>query len=135
MMYKQYYVFLIDLAHKMPKSSAYFYDFIHFTEEGAEMVAEIMFIESFYQSQTLSVQKLKESSYTDPYPERDIFALIPDLIQYYVTRWEQMNLIPPINKCFFDPEKLADDFLAEPQRLLSSILDKKIDPFSNFEKP
>lgn len=101
----------------------------------ARLPPEIMFIENFYRTQTLSVQKLQESSFTDPYPERDIFALIPSLIEYYVTRWEQMNLIPPINKCFFDPAKLSEDFLDEPQKLLESIISKKIDPFSEFEKP
>ena len=101
----------------------------------ARLPPEIMFIDNFYQPQTLSVEKLQESSFTDPYPERDIFALIPDLIQYYVTRWEQLNLIPLLNKCFFDPEKLAEDFLDEPQKLLDSIVSKKIEPFSEFEKP
>ena len=101
----------------------------------ARLPPEIMFIDNFYQPQVLSVKKLQESSYTDLYPERDIFALIPDLIQYYVTRWEQLNLIPPINKCFFDPEKLSEDFLNEPQKLLDSIVSKEIEPFSEFEKP
>jgi GlcNAc-P-P-Und epimerase len=101
----------------------------------ARLPPEIMFIDSFYQTQTLSVKKLQESSFTDPYPERNIFVLIPDLIQYYVTRWEQLNLIPPINKCFFDPEKLAEDFLDEPQKLLDSIVSKKIEPFTEFKKP
>lgn len=101
----------------------------------ARLPPEIMFIDNFYQSQTLCVKKLQESSYTDPYPERDVFALIPDLIQYYVTRWEQLNLIPPINKCFFDPEKFADDFNDEPQKLFDSIVSKRIEPFSEFEKP
>ena len=36
---------VIDLAHKMPKDSRYFYDFIHFTNQGAEKVAEILAIE------------------------------------------------------------------------------------------
>ncbi len=33
---------VIDLARKMPKNSRYYYDFIHFTNEGAEKVAEIL---------------------------------------------------------------------------------------------
>lgn len=33
---------VIDLARKMPKNSEYYYDFIHFTNEGAEKVAEIL---------------------------------------------------------------------------------------------
>lgn len=33
---------VIDLARKMPKNSDYYYDFIHFTNKGAEKVAEIL---------------------------------------------------------------------------------------------
>ena len=33
---------LIDLAALMPKNSLYYYDFIHFTNQGAEKVAEIL---------------------------------------------------------------------------------------------
>lgn len=32
----------IDLAHQLPKSSLYFYDFIHFTNAGSEKVSEIL---------------------------------------------------------------------------------------------
>lgn len=35
-------ILLIDLAHQMPKSSLYFYDGIHFTNEGAEKVSDII---------------------------------------------------------------------------------------------
>ncbi len=38
-------VLLVDLAHKMPKSSRYFYDCEHFTNEGSEVVAQILFNE------------------------------------------------------------------------------------------
>lgn len=38
-------ILLVDLAHKMPKSSGYFYDCIHFTNEGSELVAQILFEE------------------------------------------------------------------------------------------
>jgi lysophospholipase L1-like esterase len=34
---------LIDLAHLLPKSSAYFYDLVHFTNKGAEKVGEILY--------------------------------------------------------------------------------------------
>ena len=33
---------LIDLAAKMPKSSRYFYDTAHFTNEGCQLVAQIV---------------------------------------------------------------------------------------------
>ena len=33
---------LIDLANEMPKNTKYYYDYIHFTEEGAQKVGEIL---------------------------------------------------------------------------------------------
>lgn len=36
-------VLVIDLARKLPKSSKYFYDFHHFSNEGSEKVAEIIY--------------------------------------------------------------------------------------------
>jgi lysophospholipase L1-like esterase len=33
---------VIDLAREMPKSSRYFYDFVHFTPDGAQVVADIL---------------------------------------------------------------------------------------------
>lgn len=36
-------VLVIDLAKEMPKSSKYYYDFSHYTNEGAEKVADIIF--------------------------------------------------------------------------------------------
>lgn len=36
-------VFVIDLAKEMPKSSKYYYDFIHFSNEGATKAAEIIY--------------------------------------------------------------------------------------------
>ena len=36
-------VLLIDLAHEMPKDSRYFSDWIHFTNEGAVMVGDLVF--------------------------------------------------------------------------------------------
>lgn len=35
-------VLVIDLAKEMPKSSRYFYDFIHYTPEGAQAIADIL---------------------------------------------------------------------------------------------
>jgi hypothetical protein len=34
---------VIDLAKEMPKNSKYYYDFLHFTNYGAEKVAEILY--------------------------------------------------------------------------------------------
>jgi hypothetical protein len=35
-------VLLVDLAREMPKDSRFFYDFLHFTNEGAQRVGEII---------------------------------------------------------------------------------------------
>jgi hypothetical protein len=34
---------VVDLARELPKSSRYFYDNVHYTNEGAERVAEIIY--------------------------------------------------------------------------------------------
>lgn len=36
-------VLVIDLAKEMPKSSKYYYDFVHYTNEGAEVVGKIVY--------------------------------------------------------------------------------------------
>ena len=33
---------LVDLARTMPKSSRYFYDFIHYTPQGAQAIGDIL---------------------------------------------------------------------------------------------
>jgi len=86
----------------------------------ARMPAELMFLENFYQTQTLSAAKLQRSSFIDPFPDETIFTNLPDLIEYYITRWEQLNLISTFNREFFDPQKRAEEFLASPQTLLQS---------------
>lgn len=86
----------------------------------ARMPAELMFLKNFYETQTLSSGKLRRSSFRDPYPEETVFTNLPDLIEYYITRWEQLNLISSFNKEFFDPQKRAEEFLNSPERLLQS---------------
>ena len=36
-------VLVIDLANQLPKSSRYFRDFVHYNNEGAEKIAEIIY--------------------------------------------------------------------------------------------
>ena len=59
----------------------------------ARMPPELMFLESFYKTQSLSVKKLQASSYQDPKPGESIFSLLPDLASYYLKRWSQQNLL------------------------------------------
>lgn len=59
----------------------------------ARIPAELMFIENFYESQTLSSKNLKDSSYKDPSPKVTIFTELPTMIEYYITRWKHLNLL------------------------------------------
>jgi len=36
-------VIVVDLAHRLPKSSRYYYDFIHYTNAGAQAIADILY--------------------------------------------------------------------------------------------
>ncbi len=101
----------------------------------AKMPGELMFLDRFYQAQTLSPEKLLHSSYVDPDPQKTIFTELPDIIQYYVTRWEQLNLIEPFNKEFFDPKKRAEEFLHSPETLLELIHAGAVDPFAGPVDP
>ncbi|BCO10044.1 hypothetical protein GF1_24200 [Desulfolithobacter dissulfuricans] len=93
------------------------------------MPPELMFLENFYQSQTLSCEKLQRSSFQDPFPEETVFTRLPDLIQYYLTRWEQLNLMTSKTQDFFDPQKLSEEFLRNPAQLLEAIHERKLSPF------
>jgi len=95
----------------------------------ARMPAELMFLKNFYEIQTLSAAKLRHSSFSDPDPEATIFTELPALIEYYVTRWEQLNLIEPLNKDFFDPRRRAEEFLHAPDQLLRETYQESDQPF------
>lgn len=95
----------------------------------ARMPAELMFLKNFYETQTLSADKLRRSSFVDPDPEATIFTELPELIEYYVTRWEHLNLIEPFNKEFFDPRRRAEEFLHTPDQLLQEIHRESDQPF------
>ncbi|OGR07280.1 MAG: epimerase [Deltaproteobacteria bacterium RIFOXYD12_FULL_50_9] len=100
----------------------------------ARMPAELMFMQQFYHNQSLSSAKLAQSSFTDPKPQTTIFTELPDLIEYYLTRWEQLNLIR-FNPDFFDPRKRAEEFLNSPQALLDAIHQGLVDPCATSIDP
>jgi len=95
----------------------------------SKMPPELMFLQNFYQTQSLSAAKLKGSSFVDPNPQATIFTELPMLIQYYLTRWEDLNLIIPDDIIFFDPSRRADIFLNDPEQLLASLGDDVAHPF------
>lgn len=109
----------------------------------ANMPAEMIFLENFYKTQTLSCQKLKNSSFVDPNPEATIFTELPSLIKYYIARWEHLNLFssynskdsmtPPTEEEKLDPlEKQAESFLHSPEELLDTIHREGISPLKEI---
>jgi len=95
----------------------------------SKMPPELMFLQNFYQTQSLSATKLRQSSFVDPDPRATVFTELPILIQYYLTRWEDLNLIVPYDKIFFDPGKRAEIFVNDPVQMLASLGDDVAHPF------
>jgi len=84
----------------------------------ARMPAELLFMEQFYQTQTLSCRRLQKSSFVDPNPDATVFTELPQLLDYYTARWEALNLIPASNKKISAYSRESEDFVQNPARLL-----------------
>lgn len=97
-----------------------------------KMPAELMFLDQFYKTQTLDGSKLRRSSFTDQWPEETIYSKLPEIIQYYLTRWEHHNLLSGFGDDFFDPHGEVQQFIDQPQQLLQHIHDEKTKPFGEF---
>jgi nucleoside-diphosphate-sugar epimerase len=100
----------------------------------ARLPPETMFMEDFYKTQTLSTKKLRQSSYGNPDPETTIFTRLPSLIEYYIDRWEHLNLVSSYNVDFYDPQKHTGQFSHDPNHLLEAIHKEQIEVFSDFEE-
>lgn len=109
----------------------------------AHVPAEMIFLENFYKTQTLSCEKLKNSSFVDPNPQATIFTELPSLIEYYIARWEHLNLFSSFSSKDFslthpkqiktDPaEESAKSFLNSPRKLLDSIHKNGIEPLNEI---
>ncbi|AGF79063.1 dTDP-4-dehydrorhamnose reductase [Desulfocapsa sulfexigens DSM 10523] len=86
-----------------------------------KMPAELMFLSQFYKTQTLDNSKLRRSSFIDPWPEQTIYSKLPELIDYYISRWEQRNLISGFNDEFFALSKDVEQFINSPEQLLQHL--------------
>jgi hypothetical protein len=109
----------------------------------AHVPAEMIFLENFYKTQTLSCEKLKNSSFVDPNPQATIFTELPSLIEYYIARWEHLNLFSSFSSEAFNvshpdqikfglAEENAKAFLNSPRKLLDSIHKSGIEPLSEI---
>ncbi len=99
----------------------------------ARMPGELMFLENFYKTQTLSPTRLLNSSYRGLQPEVTVYSKLPDMIEYYLTRWEQLNLISSYNREIFDPGHHREVFVNDPQRLLETMKNENLAPFPGRE--
>jgi nucleoside-diphosphate-sugar epimerase len=109
----------------------------------AHMPAEMIFLENFYKTQTLSCEKLKKSSFVDPRPQATIFTELPSLIEYYIARWEHLNLFSSFSRKDFNAahstklktgaaEELAKIFTDSPRHLLDATHNDGIAPLKEI---
>ncbi len=82
---------------------------------------ELMFLDKFYKNQILSVEKLKNSSFGLPNPEVNVFTELPNIIQYYIGRWQNLNLISPLDKDLQITSPGTELFQDNPQMLLEGL--------------
>ena len=94
---------------------------------------ELIFLENFYKSQTLSNQKLRSSSFVDPCPDENIYTALPKLVVYYLERWGHLNLITTFNEEFLGNFELEEEFAQNPREILTSIHADSISPFPEME--
>jgi hypothetical protein len=98
----------------------------------ATLPPELMFLDSFYKPQTLSSERLKNSSFIDPMPEETIFTRLPELVIYYLARWSHENLISTFNENVEKEQSVVQNFMNNPQKLLSDTHALGIGPFSDM---
>lgn len=99
----------------------------------ARMPAELMFLEYFFKTQSLSSERLQKSSYGDRDSEITIFTELPDIISYYRTRWKQLNLISGGKAEVFDSSEGVTDFLNSPHELLNDLHGGEVDYFGDYD--
>lgn len=90
--------------------------------------AEAVFLRNFYETQVLSGEKLRRSSFIDPDPDVSLFTELPALIDYYVPRWEHLNLVEPRSRVGRLTEQTADQFAHAPEKLLVSVVEEQDRP-------
>jgi nucleoside-diphosphate-sugar epimerase len=101
----------------------------------ATLPQELMFLGSFYRTQTLSCRRLAESSFVDPFPEETVYSRLPVILRYYLQRWSQQNLITSFDDRFQFDNTIKHDFKHNPQALLDSIHGDATAPFEDLDDP
>ncbi len=98
------------------------------------MPAELMFLEYFYKTQILSIEKLQKSSYGNRHSELSVYTELPDIIDYYCKRWRHLNLISHGKSEMYDgAQKGITEFIQSPQGLINDIHQGKADYSADFD--
>jgi len=95
--------------------------------------AEIQFMKNFYETQTLSIEKLERSSYRDNAPEVTVFTELTSIIYYYLIRWKHLNRITTFNEELKGSSKPAGEFLNSPESLLKTVNKYTHKPLKDYE--
>jgi len=90
---------------------------------------ELIFLEHFYKSQTLSNEKMRNSSFKDPFPDETVYTVLPRLVVYYLERWGHLNLITTFNEEFLGNFIFEDEFNNKPRDLVNSIHADSVSPY------
>jgi nucleoside-diphosphate-sugar epimerase len=97
------------------------------------MPAELQFMKSFYETQTLSMEKLEKSSYRGLEPEVTVFTELTSIIYYYLVRWNHLNRITTFNGGIQNSSKPAGEFLNSPETILETINKYSHKPLEDHE--
>ncbi len=100
----------------------------------ARIPAELMFLENFYLTQTLATDKLAGSSYGLPEPGKTVFTELPAMIEYYLGRWEHLNLISSFDESYCQPALLSNSFSTAPEKLLQAVNDNQLPELADFSE-
>jgi nucleoside-diphosphate-sugar epimerase len=95
--------------------------------------AELQFMKSFYETQTLSREKLEKSSFKDEEPDVTVFTELTSMIYYYLIRWKHLNRITTFNEEIKDSSKPAGEFLESPETLLDNVNQYTHKPLQDYE--
>ncbi len=95
--------------------------------------AEMQFMKSFYETQTLSIEKLERSSYRDTVSKVTVFTELTNIIYYYLIRWKHLNYITTFDEELKGSSKPAGEFLESPESLLETVNKYTHKPLQDYE--
>jgi hypothetical protein len=93
----------------------------------ANLPPELIFLRQFYITQTLNCDRLQRSSFVDPSPHENIFSLLPEMIYYYLTRWNHQNLISTFKEKTAESDSFCNTFIHQPEQLLDAVHTGRLD--------